>query len=154
METMNTNEVLAKVVRLEDGYHVIDNDGTMGPVCDKMTSDGYIILTPNASNRKNINKKNADKYFDENPDGYIGLVYKESRKIGSMSNRLPNEKLIAYLSPEEQDEYKAIIARAMAAKEAAKAQPKSELEKAKEKADKALAAYNKLLAEAAGTDAE
>ena len=152
MEVTNTTEVLAKLVRLEDGYHVIDNDGTMGPVCNKMTSDGYIILTPNASNRKNINKKNADTYFDENPDGYIGFTYRPTRKIGAVSNRIPNEKLIAYLSPEEQEEYKAIIARAMAAKEAAKTQPKTELEKARERAEKAMAAYHKLLALA--TDVE
>lgn len=150
MEVTNTNEVLAKVVRLEDGYHVIDNDGTMGPVCTKMTSDGYIILTPNAANRVNLNKKNADAFFEANPDGCIELTYKAPRKLGPAGSRLPNEKLISYLSPEEQEEYRAIIARAMAAKEAAKAQPKTELEKAKARAEKAMAAYNKLLEEAQG----
>lgn len=140
------NEVLAKLVKLEDGYHVIDHDGTMGPVCTKMTGDGYIILTPNAANRKNYNKKNAEAYFAEHPDGCIEFTYKPTRKVGAVGNRLPNEKLIAYLSPEEQEEYKAIIARAIAARDAAKAQPKTELEKAKEKAEKAMAAYEKLLA--------
>lgn len=152
--TYDPNEVLAKLVKLEDGYHVIDHDGTMGPVCTKMTVDGYLILTPNASNRKNINFKNAEKFFAENPDGCIEFTYKPTRKVGAGGTKMPNEKLIAYLSPEEQEEYKAIIARAIAARDAAKAQPKTELEKAREKAEKAMAAYNKLLAMIADTDAE
>ena len=145
-------EVLAKVVRLDDGFHVIDSDGTMGPVCNKRTTDGYIILTPNAANRKCLNEKNANKFFDENPGGHIPLCYKETRKIGAVGTKMPNAKLISYLSPEEQEEYKAIIARAIEAKQAAENTPKTEAEKLQEKIAKAQKALEKLMAQAASMD--
>ena len=154
MSTENTNiefapdEVLARVVKREDGYHVIDNDGTEGPVCNKRTADGYIILTPNASNRKNINEKNAERFFAENPDGCIELTYKASRKLGDAPKTMPNAKLISYLSEEEQAEYKAIIDRAIAAREADRKKPMTELEKAQARLEKAKAALAKLQAEA------
>ena len=142
------DEVLARVVKREDGYHVIDRDGTEGPVCNKRTSDGYIILTPNAANRKNINEKNAERFFAENPDGCIELTYKATRKIGQVT-KLPNAKLISYLSEEDQAEYKAIIERAMAAREADRKKPMTELEKAQARLERAKAALAKLEAEEA-----
>ena len=147
--TYAADEVLAKVIRLEDGFHVVDFDGTVGPVCTRRTTDGYVILTPNKSNRKCINEKNATKYFDENPDGFIPLYYKATRVMGSCGPKMPNAKLISYLSEEDQEEYKAIIARAIAARDADKKKPMTELEKAKARAEKAKAAYEKLLAQAA-----
>jgi uncharacterized membrane-anchored protein len=143
----NKKDVLAKLIKLDDGYHVLDADGSIGPICDKVTRDGYLVLSPNSANRKNINKKNIDRYFAENPNGYINFTYKKTRVLGPAKDRLPNAKLIAYLSQEEQEEYKAIIARAYQAKETAKHQPKTELEKARHKAEKAVAAYHKLLAQ-------
>ena len=142
------DEVLARVVKREDGYHVIDRDGTEGPVCNKRTSDGYIILTPNAANRKNINEKNAERFFAENPDGCIELTYKATRKIGQVT-KLPNAKLISYLSEEDQAEYKAIIERAMAAREADRKKPMTDLEKAQARLERAKAALAKLEAEEA-----
>ena len=147
-EIMDAETVYAQLVKKEDGYHVIDFDGTVGPVCNRRTSDGYIILTPNKSNRKCYNEKNAEKFFDENPDGAIDLYYKASRKIGSSGPRIPNEKLISYLPEAEQEEYRAIIARAIAAKDADKAKPMTEVEKAQAKLARAQAALDKLLAEA------
>jgi len=141
---MEENQILAKIIKLDDGYLVVDTDGTVGPVCEKVTVDGYLCLSKNAANRKYYNKKNLDKHFDET-DEPIGLCYKESRVFGSVGNKIPNEKLIAYLSDEERAEYLAIIDRAKAAKEAAKVKPKTELEKAQEKLAKAQAAYEKLL---------
>lgn len=154
VEEMDPNTVYAHIVKREDGYHVIDFDGSEGPVCNKRTSDGYIILTPNKSNRKNYNEANAEKFFAENPDGMIELRYKATKHIGSSSSRLPNEALIKYLSEEDQAEYKAIIARAMEAKEADKKKPMTELEKAQAKFEKAKAALAKLEAEAAGETTE
>lgn len=151
--TYAPDEVLARVIKREDGYHVIDHDGTEGPVCSKRTADGYIILTPNASNRKNINEKNAERFFAENPDGCIELTYKASRKLGDAPKTIPNAKLISYLSEEEQAEYKAIIDRAIAAREADRKKPMTELEKAQARLEKAKAALAKLQAEA-GVDAE
>lgn len=150
--TYEPDEVLAKVVKREDGYHVIDKDGTEGPVCDKRTADGYIILTKNTANRKCLNEKNAEKFFAENPDGCIELKYKASRTlgpVGSRSTALPNAKLIAYLSEEEQAEYKAIIDRAIAARDADKKKPMSEADKLRARIEKAKAALAALEAEAA-----
>jgi hypothetical protein len=151
MSEMNENvvefapdEVLARVVKREDGYHVIDRDGTEGPVCSKRTADGYIILTPNASNRKNINEKNAEAFFAANPDGCIELTYKASRKLGDAPKTIPNAKLISYLSEEDQAEYKAIIDRAIAAREADRKKPMTDLEKAQAKIEKLKAQIAKL----------
>lgn len=154
-QTPDLTTVLAYVVKHDDGYHVVDAaTGEEGPVCNRRTADGYIILTPNAANRKCVNEKNAEAYFAANPDGKIELTYKATRTIGSTSPKMPNEKLIAYLSPEEQEEYKAIIARAIAARDADKKKPMTELEKAQAKFAKAQAALNKLMSEAAGEDIE
>ena len=142
-------KVMAYLIKLEDGYHVEELDGTIGPVCDKCTSDGYIKLSPNASNRKCYNKKNADKFFAENPDGKIEFVYKETPSVGPRSATIPNAKLIAYLSEEDQEEYKAIIARAMEAKIAEKGKPMTEKEKLEAKIAKAKEALAKLEAQAA-----
>ena len=147
-EVMDPTVVYAKLVKREDGYHVIDFDGTEGPVCDKRTSDGYIILTPNKSNRKCVNEKNAEEKF-ANGATHIDLYYKASKKLGSSAARIPNEKLISYLSEAEQEEYKAIIERAKAARDEAKAKPMTELEKAQAKLAKAQAALAKLEAQAA-----
>ena len=144
------DEVLAYVVKRDDGYHVIDHDGTEGPVCTKRTADGYIILTPNAANRKCVNEKNAEKFFAENPDGAIELTYKATRTLANNGPKMPNAKLISYLSEEEQEEYKAIIARAVAAKEADKKKPMTEMEKAQAAFAKAKAKYEALLAQAEG----
>ena len=142
---VNQEDVLCKVIREDDNYYVVDC--ATGEKSEPLTisKDGIAFKLPeNAANRTWLNVKNAVATIDT--DGYVGLTYKATKTIGSVTHRLPNEKLIAYLSPEEQEEYKAIIARAIAARDAAKAQPKTELEKAKEKADKAQAAYEKLLA--------
>lgn len=139
-------DVTIKVIKLEDGYHVIDADGTMGPVCNKYTTDGYLHLSPNAANRKLTNAKKLEKAIEENGELVI-TGYKATRTIGSTGTRLPNEKLISYLPEELQAEYKAIIARAIEAREAAKAQPKTEKEKLEAKIAKAKAALEKLMAQ-------
>lgn len=158
VEVMDADTVYAQLVKKEDGYHIIDFDGTEGPVCKISKPDDignkWIIFTPNKSNRKYIVLSKAEAFFAENPDGAIDLYYKATKKIGSSGTRIPNEKLISYLPEAEQEEYRAIIARAIAAKEADKKQPKTELEKAQDKLAKAKAAYEKLLAEASATNAE
>lgn len=153
-EIMDSNTVYAQIVKKEDGYHVIDFNGTEGPVCKLADEGKTIALTKNKSNRQWFNLAKAEAEIAEK--GHVDLYYKATKTIGSSGPRIPNEKLISYLSPEEQEEYRAIIARAIAAKEADKAKPKTELEKAQEKLAKAKAAYEKMLAEAAGTttDAE
>ena len=149
-------EVLAKLVKRDDGYHVIDQDGTEGPVCNKRTADGYIILTKNAANRKCVNEKNAEEVFANGAE-FIPLTYKETRIIGSVSKKIPNEKLVEdYATPEEKEEYYAIINDALARMEADKAKPLTEKEKLEAQIAKGKAKLAELLAklEGAETDAE
>lgn len=148
-EVMDPNTVYAKIIKEEDGFHVVDYDGTVGPVCKYCDADDKtIVLTKNKSNRQWYNRAKADKIIAE--QGFVPLHYKATKHIGSSSARIPNEALIKWLSEEDQAEYKAIIARAMQARDADKKQPMTELEKAKAKLAKAQAALAKLEAEAAG----
>ena len=150
-EVMDPNTVYATIIKKEDGYHVVDFDGTEGPVCKYCDeNDKTIVLTKNKSNRQWFNRARAEKEIAEK--GRVDLYYKATKHIGSSSSRLPNEKLISYLSEEEQAEYKAIIARAMAAREADKKKPLTEKERLLAKLEKAKAALAKLEAEAAGTE--
>lgn len=156
---MDPNTVYAKLIKEEDGYHIVDFDGTVGPVC-KVNNDGkdgggtdWIIFTPNTSNRKYMAKNKADKIFEEGAE-FIPLYYKATKHLDGVSSRIPNEKLISYLPEAEQAEYRAIIARAMAARDADKKKPLTELEKAELKLEKAKAALAKLQAEAAGETTE
>ena len=140
---VETAEILAYVVKREDGIHVIDNDGTEGPVCTRKTVDGYYYLTPNAANRKFINVAKADAM---QVGEQVGLTYKGTRHIGSGgSSKVPNGKLLEKWLPEEfKEEYEALIARAREAMEADRAtnkkQPMTDVEKAQAKAKKALEA--------------
>lgn len=142
--------VLAKIVKDEEGnYRVVDMvTGETSDVC-KFCDEGdkTIVLPKNSSNRKWANRKKADEAIATSGEFLLG--YKATRVIGATGPRIPNEKLISYLSEEEQAEYKAIIDRAIAAREADRAKPMTDLEKAKAKAEKAKIAYEKLLAEAA-----
>ena len=147
---LDPNTVYAHIIKDEDGdFRVVDNDGTLGPKC-KLVDEGNrtIALTPNMSNRKWFNKARAEAEIAEK--GQADLYFKASKHFGSASARIPNEKLVEkYLNEDELAEYKAIIAKAVAAREADKKQPKTELEKAQDKLAKAKAAYEKLLAQAA-----
>ena len=146
-EVFDADTVYATIVKKEDGYHVIDFDGTEGAVC-KIVDDGKTIaLTKNKSNRQWFNIARAEAEIAEK--GHVDLYYKGTKHIGSTGTRVPNEKLISYLPEAEQAEYKAIIARAIEAKNADKKKPMTELEKAKAKLEKAKAALAKLEADAA-----
>ena len=143
---VDTNEPMAYLVKKEDGYHIEDLDGNLGEVC-KFSKDGTrIMFTPNASNRKETMVKVAEPFFAENPDGKIALTYKATRTLDgvSRSNKLPNEKLIAYLPEDLQEEFKSIIAAAIKARdaerEANKKRPMTE-------AEKTLARVNKIIAQ-------
>lgn len=151
IDTIVTDGVYAKIIKEDDGYHVVDFDGTVGPACKYCdANDKTIVLTKNASNRQWFNRAKADAEIEAN--GFVLLQYKESKHFGPSGNKLPNEKLIGYLSEELQAEYKAIIERAKAAREAAKTKPLTELERAQAKLAKAQAALAKLQAEAAGIE--
>lgn len=147
---IDPDKVYATIIKDEEGnYHVVDEDGTVGPVC-KLVDEGdrTIALTKNASNRKWFNRKKADEEIAEK--GHVDLYYKASKTFGPSSSHIPNEKLCEkYLTPEEFAEYKAIIEEAYKRRDEDKVKPKTELEKAQERVAKAKAAYEKLLAQTA-----
>lgn len=149
METNNFVEGVstAKLLIADDGVHLIDNGVDKG-VCP-IASDGIAYVLPvNSANRKWFTVKKANALFEKGITE-VDLEYRETRKIGPVGTKIPNEKLISYLSEDLQAEYKAIIERAIAARNDAKAKPMTELEKAQAKLAKAQAAYDKLMAEAA-----
>lgn len=140
--TYGEDEILCEIINEGDDYFLVDlESGEKSPIT--LTSDGsYFALPENRANRKWAAVK---KVKDTLAAGKrCTMTYKATRKIGSVGTRLPNEKLISYLPVEKQEEYKAIIARAIEARNAAKAQPKTELEKAQERLERAKAALAKL----------
>ena len=118
---------LADLVKMDDGFHVFDLDGNDLGVC-KLVDDGKTLALPkNASNRQWYNLAKAE---EQSANGEkIQLLYRASKSFGPRGTSIPDAKLIAYLSEEEQAEYKAIIDRARAAMDADKTKPLSELEK-------------------------
>lgn len=151
-EVLVEGEPYAKIIKDDEGnFHVVDFDGTVGPICKFCDADDKtIVLTKNKSNRQWFNRKRAEAEIAEK--GFVDLCYKATRHIGSVGSKLPNEKLISYLPEAEQAEYKEIIERAMKAREDAKAKPMTELEKAQAKLAKAKEALAKLEAQAAGNN--
>ena len=128
IEVLDPNSVYATIVKKDDGFHVVDFDGTEGPVCKFCDeNDKTIVLTKNKANRQWFNRAKAEAEIAEK--GHVDLYYKATRKIGANGPSLPNSKLIAYLDEADQAEYKAIIDRAIAAREADKKKPLTETEK-------------------------
>lgn len=135
VETVDTAEVIVKVIKDDDGnFHTVIGE-TVGPVC-KIIEDGRtIVLGKNPANRQYCAVAKANAGIET--DGFFVITPRttEPRKLGTMGPSLPNAKLISYLPEAEQEEYRAIIARAIAARDAEKNKPLTE----REKAEKALA---------------
>lgn len=147
-------EILAKIT-MDNGEFFVENidDGVKhGPLkfCD--AEDKTIVLVKNNANRWWANRKKVTEACEK--EGFYGLEFKESKKIGPVSRKIPNEKLIAYMPEDVQTEYLAIIERATKRMEDEKAKPLTELEKAQAAARRANEKYEKLLAQAAGTTEE
>lgn len=106
----------AYLVKEDDGYHVIDADGTKSDVCKLNKEGDYIALPVNAANRQWAAVKKAEVFFAENPDGQMPMAYRATRTIDNTKPRVPNAKLIDYLSEDDKAEYMAIIDRANAAR--------------------------------------
>lgn len=137
----------AKIIKLDDGYHV-DNNCVIGDVLKKTKDEISYILTENESNRKFFKAVEVEKVTGT--DDGITLTFKPSIKLGGA--RIPNAKLIDYLSDEDKAEYMAIIERAKAAMEAARKKPMTEEEKIQAKIDKLTAQMAKLNAAKAETE--
>ena len=149
---VNPEEIMATIVKRDDGYHVVDKDGTEGPVC-KLTGDGKsICLTPNAANRQWYAVKRLEAAFEDPSCECVPLYYKASRHLDPNAPKapraLPNTKLISYLSEELQAEYKAIIDRARAAMEADRKKPLTEEEKLRAKIAKLQAQLESITTDA------
>lgn len=153
--SFSVGEPVAKLVKEDDGYYLVDNDGTKtGPLgyvgynASKVSDENpatAIALPKNASCRQWCSIKKAEAEIADH--GYVTLTYKPHKTIGSVGPRTLNANLVKYLPEDLRAEYDAIIARAVEARTAAMNKPKTELEKAQEKLAKAQAALEKLLAE-------
>ena len=143
---VDTTKPVSWIIKQEDGFHVKNSDGSIGEVC-KIDKNNAICLTKNDANRNWVMVKIVEAYLAEHgEDAEYPMTYKATRVLGSnggTSTKLPNEKLIAYLPEAEQEEYKAIIARAIQARdaerEANKKKPMTEAEKAMAKVNKIIA---------------
>lgn len=143
--TYAEDEVLCEIIKEDGEYFLVDLESGERSEALAMSKDGSALMLPaNRANRKFIKPSVVDEKLNE---GKCLLTYKSTKHIGSVS-KMPNEKLISYLSEEDQNEYKEIIARAIAAKEADKKKPMTELEKAQAQLERAKAKLAKLLEDA------
>lgn len=144
--TFAADEELCELICKDGKYFLVDlASGEETEFGDKVTTDGYYKLPDNRANRKCFNKKNLDAIFEKGET--VKLTYKASKTFGPTGTKLPNAKLISYLPEEIQAEYKAIIDRAIEARNAAKKKPLTPEEKA-------IAKRDKLLAQIAAIDAQ
>ena len=143
---MKNVETITKLLIVNDEVHLVENDEDKGS-CKH--DDFCYFLPDNSANRHFFSVKKIEAMKAKGITEIV-LEYRASRKLGSVSTHIPNEKLIAYLPDDLQAEYKAIIQRAIEARDAAKAKPMTELEKAQAKLLKAQEALAKLQAQAAG----
>lgn len=142
---------MVRITRTDDQYfmQVDDNEPVALEVKQPNGWEPTIFLPENPTGRKLVNKKVADKRLEANPEGFELTDKPVRNSSGEHAPSVPNKRLVEYLKTLENgqelyDEYMAIIERAKAARDAAKKQPKSELEKAKEKLAKAMAKVKEL----------
>lgn len=150
--TMNPDEIDVKIVKDENGdFHVVDN-GVEGPKCTIIEDGRTISLTKNAANRQYCAVSKANAGIEA--DGFFKLTVRTAppRKLGPMGAKRPNSKLISYLPQELQDEYDAIIARAVEARNAEIHRPLTEREKAERALERAKAKLAALEAQLAADD--
>lgn len=140
-ETFDPTVVYATLVKREDGYHLIDFDGT-DTICKLDKSGEWVILPKNKSNRKCMSVNAVEKALVDSD--HVDLYYKATRQIGSTGPSVPGKNLIKYLDEADQAEFMAIIERARAAKMADRPAPKSEEDKLREKIAKLQARLDEL----------
>lgn len=134
---------IVKIIKDDEGYHCVLPDGTTTGAL-KIIEDGRTLVLPkNPANRQYCAVAKAEAGITENGEFVLTVRTTPKKDVSGYSNKLPNEKLISYLPEAEQEEYKAIIARAIAARdaerEANKKKPMTEAEKAQAKVTKLIA---------------
>lgn len=145
--TYAEDEVLCEIIKENGEYFLVDLESGERSEALTISSDKVSLGLPkNRANRKFAKPNVVDEKLEKG-ERYL-MTYKESKHFGSVS-KMPNEKLISFLSEEDQNEYKEIIARAIAAKEADKKKPMTDLEKAQAQLERAKAKLAKLIEEAA-----
>lgn len=148
-EVTETADVIVKVIKDENGdFHTVIGED-VGPVCKIVEEGRTIVLGKNPTNRQYVAVKKALASIEADGCFIVPVKTTEPRVLGNSGPKLPNEKLISYLPEAEQEEYRAIIARAIAARDAEKNRPLTEQEKAERELAKAQAKLEKLKAELA-----
>lgn len=106
------------VKKLDDGFHLFEDDAIVNETPCKIIEDGRTIVLPkNETNRMFISVKKVEEAGE---DG-VELTFKDPalKRTYNSADYLPNRELVKYMSEEEAAEYKAIIARAIEARKAA-----------------------------------
>lgn len=146
--TLNENATIDVIADADSpvGYSIVDN-GTVLHCTKLVPYKGRVMveMPENSTLRKWTDKTRLDAAIAK--DGKLTLGYKARVTLGAGGTHYPQEKLISYLSEEEQAEYKAIVDRARQAMADAKAaeraarkkEPVSALDKARKALERAQA---------------
>lgn len=130
---LDSTKVCAFIKRNENG-DVVLHDVIENTVSEPLqpSKDGVAYVLPkNSANRKWSNIVKVNEVLDRGET--YPLTYKPSIKLGAVSKHAPYEKWIGFLDEAEQNEVKDLYAKAVAAKAAAKPEPKSEADKLRDK---------------------
>lgn len=130
---LDSTKVCAFIERNENG-DVVLHDVIENTVSEPLqpSKDGVAYVLPkNSANRKWSNIVKVNEVLDRGET--YPLTYKASIKLGAVSKHAPYEKWIGFLDEAEQNEVKDLYAKAVAAKAAAKPEPKSEADKLRDK---------------------
>lgn len=141
---LDSTKVCAFIERNENG-DVVLHDVIENTVSEPLqpSKDGVAYVLPkNSANRKWSNIKKVNEVLDRGET--YPLTYKASIKLGAVSKHAPYEKWIGFLDEAEQNEVKELYTKAVAAKAAAKPEPKSEADKLRDKIAKLQAKIAKL----------
>lgn len=130
---LDSTKVCAFIERNKNGdvvLHDVIEDTVSEPL--QPSKDGLAYVLPkNSANRKWSNIVKVNEVLDRGET--YPLTYKASIKLGAVSKHAPYEKWIGFLDEAEQNEVKDLYAKAVAAKAAAKPEPKSEADKLRDK---------------------
>ena len=126
------------IKNLRDGrYQAIDAEYGIDVVLAEVDENGFTeIPRPNSSNRRWIHIHKLEKIVDS-----VELPYRESRTLGPQSGK---KSWLEYLTEDELIGYNELKFKGEARKAEDKPRPKTALEKAKERYEKALKDYEKL----------